>query len=313
MLEKSLSIIFFGSPEFALPSFNALLDSQYEVAAVVTQPDKPKGRGKHITPTPVAHVAQKKNIPVIKSSKITPDVLEKIKSYNCPLGVVVAYGALLPQELLDIFPMGVLNIHPSLLPKYRGASPLQGPILAGDKKTGVSIMLLDSGLDSGPILLQESIQIEPHDTVKTIHNVLAKKGALLLLQAIDGLVDGTLVSQDQDHEKATFTKKIKKQDGEIDWTKGAENIDRHIRAYTGWPGAYTKWKGLQCVIHKAHIAEVNPVESPGTVFIYQNDVCIATSNGALVIDEMQLQNKQKNAPSAFIKGHQDFIGSILPS
>jgi methionyl-tRNA formyltransferase len=251
-------VVFFGTPEIAVPSLEAL-SKDYDVVAVVTKPDTPVGRKKKLTPPAVKVAALALGIPVLQPKSLKPEkksgsaAIAQLTELAPDVCVVFAYGKILPPDVLDIAPYGCVNIHPSLLPVLRGPSPLQGAILAGLPETGVSIMLLDEEMDTGPILLQEPFTLDPRETAETLHDKAAVLSAQVITRALDGYLAGELMPQPQDSSQATYCRLIKKKDGEIDWSHSAEDIDRQIRAFTPWPGAFTVVDGLRIKIVKAHV------------------------------------------------------------
>ena len=259
---RSLRVVFMGTPAFALPTLEALKTHEMPVVGVITEPDKPVGREKIITPTAVKILAGEYGLPIYQPEN-NEDLVKILKEISPDYLVVAAYGRILPVDVLKIPPYGGLNIHPSLLPKYRGASPIQAAILAGDKETGVTIMRMDEKMDHGPIVAQTTMEIKDDDTAESLKERLAIEGANLLIKALPGYLGNQKQPQEQDHQKATYIKMIKKEDGLIDWRKPAEMIERQIRAYYPWPKAYTmikqrekrkeKKEGQRLIIHKAHL------------------------------------------------------------
>ncbi|MBI5328584.1 MAG: methionyl-tRNA formyltransferase [Deltaproteobacteria bacterium] len=305
-----------GTPEFAVPSLKALFEAGEEVVAVVTQPDKPKGRGKHLTAPPVKELAIKHNFSVLQPEKINHEVfIGSIKKLLPDVIVVIAYGKILPKAILDIPPLGCINVHASLLPKYRGAAPINWAIINGEKETGIATMLMDEGMDTGAILLTEKVEIKGHDTAADMYNKLKDIGAGLLVKTIKGLKSGTIIPAPQDNSQATYAPMLKKENGRIDWTTGAEGIKNLIRGLNPWPGAYTRWQGRQIKIFKG--AWVGSHGSgarmePGTVINVSADgICVAAGKDALLITELQPENKNKMSASEFIKGYRIGKGQIF--
>ncbi len=263
---RSTKIIFFGTPDFAVPALEAIVKADYQVVAVVTQSDKPVGRGLKMEAPAVKLSAQKLGLSVLQPDTLkTPATLEMFKSLNANLAVCVAYGKIIPKEILDIFPKGILNIHPSLLPKYRGPSPIQTAILNGDEETGVTIMLLDEETDHGKVVTQQKITFPLlAESYAAAHNPateggqalsekLSKIGAQLLIDTLPEWLAGTIPAHTQEHTKATFTKMLEREDGRIDWHKPAEQIERMVRAYDIWPGTFTMWSGKRLKILRASL------------------------------------------------------------
>ncbi len=284
-MNKSERIIFFGTPDFAVPSLQALA-AQYDVVAVVTQPDKPVGRKQVLTASPIKQLAQALQIPVLQPTTLKPHrpsgatFLQTIADLKPTLGMVIAYGKILPQSLLDLFPRGCLNIHGSVLPTLRGPSPIQTAILEGLPNSGVTIMLLDQGMDTGPILTTAPTPLSPTETSASLHDTLKELGAQLLLTTLPDYLSGKIVPQPQDDAMATLCRLIEKTDGLIDWSQSDEAIDRHVRALNPWPGTYTIVDGKRLKILASHL-----------------------SNHHLIIDLVQLEGKSRLSYDNFRRGH----------
>ncbi|MEK7841236.1 MAG: methionyl-tRNA formyltransferase, partial [Deltaproteobacteria bacterium] len=293
-----------GTPEFAVPSLRALIEVGENVVAVVTQPDKPKGRGKKLTTPPVREAALKHNIPVFQPEKIKDEpFITAIRNFSPDVIAVVAYGKILPKAILDIPPKGCINVHASILPKYRGAAPINWAIINGEKETGITTMLLDEGMDTGDMLLTEKVEIRDDDTASSLHDRLKYIGADLLIKTIKGIKSETIRPIPQDDSQATYAPMLKKEDGRIDWTMKAEEIKNLIRGLNPWPGAYTRWDGKQIKIFKAEV-EAGVKEEPGTVInISTEGIFVATGKGILLIKELQPENKNRMTASEFIKGY----------
>jgi len=250
-------VLFFGTPAFTLPALERLAaDTRWQIVGVVTQPDKPAGRKQQLTAPAAKVTAAKLGLPVFQFPTLKDQAaLQTIVSLNADVAVVVAYGKIIPAVILDSIPHGFLNIHPSMLPKYRGSSPIQSAMLAGERTTGVTVMILDAETDHGPILAQREVNILDDDTSESLHYSLACEGADLLLAVLPDYLDGKLKPTPQDHTAATFTEQLEKDDGKIDWRMSAEAIDRHIRAMTPWPGAWTDITGKRVKVLKAHLVD----------------------------------------------------------
>ncbi|HBR17715.1 MAG: methionyl-tRNA formyltransferase [Deltaproteobacteria bacterium RIFCSPLOWO2_12_FULL_43_16] len=303
-----------GTPEFAAPSLKTLIAAGEDVAAVVTQPDKPKGRGKHLSPPPVKELALKYNIPVLQPEKIRDEAfINIIQKLRPDIIVVIAYGKILPKAILDIPPKGCINVHASLLPKYRGAAPINWAIINGEKETGITTMLMDEGMDTGDILLTERVEIQDNDTTDSVYEKLKDIGANLLIKTISGLKKGMVRPIDQDDSYATYAPMLKKEDGRIDWAIKPEEIRNLIRGMYPWPGAYTRWEGKQLKIFKAQVAsEERTSEEPGVIIKTSTDgIYVATGAGILLITELQPENKSKMSASEFIKGYKIGKGQIF--
>jgi methionyl-tRNA formyltransferase len=290
-------IAYAGTPEFAVPALIALLRSGHSVAGVLTQPDRPKGRGRQLASSPVKRAAQEHGIPVsqpltLKDESSRADLV----AWQPDLLVVVAYGLILPQVVLDLPRFGCINIHASLLPRWRGAAPIQRAVLAGDTETGVTIMRMSAGLDTGPILLQESVPITPTDTAGSLHDALSQIGARALLRALEGIEDGSLASRPQPAEGVTYAAKIDKSEAAIDWQQSAAHIARQIRAFNPWPIAETQLDGEQLRIYAtAPVSEPLTGEAavPGTLTVTGDGrVLVACGTGTLMLTEVQRPGKR---------------------
>jgi methionyl-tRNA formyltransferase len=311
-----------GTPEFAENIFRKFcdaLESQFEIIAVVTAPDKPVGRKQVLSPSPVKKWALEANFKVLQPDKIRkPEWVAKIKELAPDLIILTAFGQIIPQEILDIPKYKALNIHPSLLPKYRGASPIQSVILNGETETGVCLMIMDAELDHGPIIQDTRYKIQ--DT-KITYNELSKQlsdlGAELLIKTLPNYIDEKIKPQEQNHSQATFCKLIKKEDGKIDWNKSAEEIDQQIRAYCVWPIANTQFqisndKFQNLKILDAEILNENTNHKTGEIFLDDNkNLCVQTGNGILILKTLQLEGKNPTSAKEFLNGHKEIIGKIL--
>lgn len=311
-----MKIVFMGTPEFAIPSLEMLMNTEHSVVAVYTKPDQPTGRGQRLTPPPVKRIAEARGLPVLQPKSLRrPEEQARLASLHPDLIVVAAYGLLLPKAVLDIPPLGCLNVHPSLLPKYRGASPIVGAILAGEEVTGVTIMLMDPGMDTGPTLVQEPVAIEPNETAGALTFRLAKVAAELLEKTLPKWVGGEISPQPQDHQAATVTRPVTKEDGEIDWHLSAREIWWQVRAYHPWPNCYTRWRErLLKVLEAVPLVESSGAE-PGTVVSLPKggptQVAVQTGHGLLGLISVQLEGKRPLLGEEFIRGQRGFIGSHL--
>ncbi len=310
-----MRIVFMGTPRFSVPTLEKLIQSGHELVAVYTQPDRPVGRGRVLTPPPVKQIAQANGIEVLQPENLRDPVeVERLASLNPEIIVVAAFGQILPQTVLDIPKFGCLNVHPSLLPKYRGASPIASVILAGEKQTGVTIMLMDAGMDTGPILTQEQVPIEEEDTAESLEAKLAEVGAELLIRTLPEWFEHRLVPRPQREEEATYTKPISKADGEINWKLSALEIWRRVRAFYPWPGCYTRYQGK---LFKILAAVPLPGEEglpPGKVIKLSEPevpVGVGTGEGILGLKQVQLEGKKAMPASEFLQGQRQFIGQIL--
>lgn len=308
-----MRIVFMGTPEFAVPSLEALLKSDDQVVGIVTQPDRPKGRGQTLTPSPVKRIAQREQLPLLQPTKMKdPAFLAALAAWKPDLIAVAAFGRILPPAILNLPSRGCLNVHGSLLPKYRGAGPIQWAIMNGETETGITTMLMDEGMDTGAILLQERLAIVPDDTAGTLSPRLAELGGRLLIKTITQLKAGTLVPCQQDHSQATMAPLLKKEDGVIDWTMSATAIANRIRGLTPWPGAYTFVEEDRWTIWRAVAITEQVKDPPGTVTQVTKDaVHVATGHGVLVLTELQPANRRRMAASQYLAGHPVLAGSIL--
>jgi methionyl-tRNA formyltransferase len=308
-------VVFMGTPIFAVPSLKTLIaDDQFEVVGVVTQPDKPTGRGQGLSQSPVKSVALENKLTVLTPSKIKHDLefLNQLKDLQPDVIVVVAYGKILPQAVLNIPKFGIINVHASLLPKYRGASPITAAILNGDKITGITLMKMDLAMDTGPIIAtSEEVAIRPEDTTAALSEKLSDIGANLLIEYLPKYLVGEITPRPQDEMGATYVKTIQKSDGKINWQEDAEIIERKIRAYYPWPGSCTNFNGKLLKILQTELLPENPVV-PGTVWpTLDKYPAIATIKGSLKISKLQLEGKSVTSGKDFLLGYPVFIGSIL--
>lgn len=305
-----------GTPEFAVPIFESLVKSlDYEVVAIITQPDRPAGRSQRPTPPPVKTAAAKHRIPVLQPERLRkPEVAVEIKELNPDIIIVAAYGQIIPKAILEIPRFGAVNVHPSLLPKYRGASPIQAAIKNGDAVTGVTIMLLDEQLDHGPILADRAVAIAPTDTAGTLSERLAQTGAALLMETLPRYVKGKLTPREQDHAAATVVKQLTRDDGRIDWSCPAAEIERTIRAYDPWPGSWSAWNEIRLKIIRAKISSEAPEWlKAGSIFQTGDGMGLAVrcGSGSIVLDALQPEGKKEMTAAEFLRGHADFLGSTL--
>jgi methionyl-tRNA formyltransferase len=313
-----MSIIFVGTPEFAVPSLRRLVADGRTVAAVITQPDRATGRHRHLlTPPPVKVAALELGLPVLQPESLREaNAVAELRALAPEVMVVVAYGQILRQEVLDIPPRGVLNVHASLLPKYRGASPISAAILAGDEATGASIMLMDAGMDTGPVLAQRSEAISTHDTTGSLTERLSQLGAELLGETLPGWLAGQIEPKPQDDSRASVTRLTRKEDGAIDWGLPATDIWRRVRACNPWPGAHTSLDGDQITIWQAWPLEGGANE-PGTILAMPGDApddardaafAVQTGNGLLAVLDVQRAGRKAVSSAEFARGAPDLIG-----
>jgi methionyl-tRNA formyltransferase len=306
-------IIFFGTPTFAIPTLRDLLQGLDEVVAVVTQPDREKGRGRKIIPSPVKEFCLQHGLTIFQPERVREKaVQEKIKNLQPQLFVVVAYGQILPKSLLQIPEYGAINVHASLLPKYRGAAPIPWAILKGEEVTGVTTMMMDEGMDTGDILLQTEIPIGEEETSETLHDRLAQSGARLLLETVSGMKAGNVHPIPQDHAKATYAPPLKKEDGRIDWSKEGKEIDCQVRALNPWPGAFTEWNGQSLKIYRGEVRQRKPAGKTGAVVWVGSDfIEVETGKDSFLIREIQLEGKRRMSVREFLAGHPVTVGTVL--
>jgi methionyl-tRNA formyltransferase len=313
--KEHLKIIFMGTPDFSVPTLMALHNSPHEVALIITQPDRPKGRGRKLTHSPVKKAALKCGYEVFQPKTFkSVEVQDYLAQVRADVMVVVAFGALLPQRVLDMAPMGAINVHASLLPRHRGAAPIHYAILSGDTETGVTTMQLDAGMDTGDMLLSAKTPILPEDTASTLHDRLAKMGAELLVKTLDGLINNEISPIAQDPEVATYAPMLTKQSGEIDWSQSSIELTRFIRAMDPWPGAHTFCDGKRIKVFKAKPMPFPANEPPGTVLKgFAHELLVATKDGALSILELQEASGKRLAVKDYLCGCCLAPGSHLES
>lgn len=308
MTSISKPIVFFGTEDFSLGTLEALINAGQPVAAVVTKPDSPQGRGQRLTPPPVKVLAAQHSIPVWQPRALR-DIAPALKELNQPLGVLVSYGKIIPQEIIDLFTPGIINIHPSLLPKYRGPSPIESAILHGDTKTGVSIMQLSAAMDAGPVYARQEISLNGHETSQDLYTLLGTLGTQKLLEILPSIADGTLLPTSQNDAEATYCHLIKKTDGQIDWTMPAAHIERQIRAYHIWPQCRTTLGSVDVIVGETHIASVISTQSPGTVEILNNQLYVHASDAALLIKTVKPLGKKEMPVQAFLSGYRSQLNT----
>jgi len=323
-MKNKLKIIFIGTPDFAVPALQALLnDADFEISAIITQEDKLIGRQQTLTSTPVKIEALKNGIKVMQPAKIK-NLKNEITALRPDFIIVVAYGQIIPQDILDIPKYGCINVHASLLPRWRGAAVIQAPILAGDTETGVTIMKMDKNLDTGPIIAQMKVNVLKNETAGTLHDELAKLGAQMLPETLKAFAQGKMELKTQDKNQVTYARELKKEDGRINWSKPAIEIERMARAYTPWPGTFGQ---LQITLptgrqenDKLQIIKILEVENAtlplnkfkiGEIFLDNKKMAIQCGAGALVVKKLQLEGGKPLSAEDFLRGHADFVGTIL--
>ena len=305
-------VIFMGTPQFAVPALRAL-DEHHQVVGVVTQPDRRAGRGRKVVVSPVKQVALDRELPLFQPKTLGgPDVLARLAGWHPELIVVAAFGQLLPGPVLDLPSYGSINVHASLLPRYRGAAPISAAILDGEPVTGITIMRMDEGLDTGPILDQVECPIAPDDTTASLTAKLAELGAQLLVETLDGWLEGAIEARPQDDDAATYCDQLEKKDGLLDWSQPAAYLDRQVRACDPWPGAYTTWQGRRLKVLRARPHPGWKGEGrPGQVLVMGEDVGVGTGQGALELVEVQLAGKNPMPAGLFARGQRDLVGGFL--
>jgi len=310
-----MRIVFLGSPAFAVYPLTALAQAGYTIVGVVTQPDRPAGRKRIMTPPPVKEAAQQLDLPIIQPPTLRdPAVVAQLEALQPDVGIVAAYGEILRKAVLAIPPLGYLNIHPSLLPLHRGPMPVAGAILAGDTETGVTIMKLTPGMDSGPILAQATVSLPPTARTGALNDELFQLGAQLLLEVLPRYAADQITPREQDHSQATVTKLLSKEDGLVDWTRPAQVIERMIRAYDPWPSAFTTWQGQQLKLLAATVQPDSAGEAvPGTIVGTAEGPLVVTGSGALELREVQPAGKRPMTGRAWLSGQQEAVGQRLGS
>ena len=308
-----MRIIFAGTPEFAAQSLKALLTAEHEICAVYTQPDRPSGRGRKLTPSAVKQVALEHNIPVEQPTNFREQKdRDDLAAYQADVMVVVAYGILLPQTILDIPKMGCINIHGSLLPRWRGAAPIHRAILAGDTETGICIMQMEAGLDTGPVLARDTCPISETDTSHSLHNTLAQLGAKTLLSTLSNLAELQTKAEIQDNAKTCYADKIIKSEAIIDWQQSAKTISQQIRAFNPWPIAQTHWQDKVLRIWFAQAIEHHTKSTPGEILATSSDqILVATGDGAVAITEIQTPGKKAMPVKDFLNANKLAVGDHL--
>lgn len=307
-----MRVVFMGTPEFAVPTLEALLEV-HEVVGVFTQPDKPKGRGKAMAFPPVKEKALEHNIPVYQPVKVREEsVVEEIRKMNPEAIVVVAFGQILPESILNIPKYGCINVHASLLPKYRGAAPMQWSIIDGEEETGITTMYMAKGLDTGDMILKEVVKLDPKETGETLHDKLSVLGGPLIIETLKQLEAGTAPRTPQDDSLSCYASMLTKELGCIDWNKDAASIERLIRGLNSWPSAYTLWNGKTMKIWDSDVVEYAGSEENGTIFAKdKHSFTVKCGENALKILELQLQGKKRMNTQAFLVGNQIEIGMRL--
>ncbi|MDY3910090.1 MAG: methionyl-tRNA formyltransferase [Eubacterium sp.] len=311
-----MKVIFMGTPDFSVPVLQGLIDSkEHEVTAVVTQPDKPRGRSGKLVFTPVKQLAVEYGIPVYTPKRVKdPEFVKELSRIPCDVIVVIAFGQILSKEILDLPKYGCINVHASLLPRWRGAAPMQWAIIAGDETTGITTMQMDVGLDTGDMLLTKEVPISPNETGESLHDKMAVLGSELLLETLRQAEEGTLHPIPQNDEDSTYAKMLTKETGKIDWNLDAAQIERYVRGLNSWPSAYSGYKGKTLKIWCAEVLPEVTEEKPGTVVSVEKDsFTVQTGNGCLRILELQLEGKKRMDAGSFLRGVKIEKGDVLCS
>ncbi len=311
MSPSSLRIVFFGTPEFAVPVLDALLASRHAVVGVVTRTDRPRGRGQRVAAPPIKTRALAAGLPVLQPDRLgDPGFVADLRSLAPDLGVVAAYGKLLTDDVLAVPPLGLLNVHASLLPRYRGAAPVQRAILAGERETGVTIMRVVKALDAGPMLARERRPIGEEETADEVERDLARIGARLLVSVVDALAAGPVPEEPQDERAATYAPRITRAESEVDWSQPAERLHNLIRGLHPWPHASTRWRGTRLILLRSRVEPHRPVEpdddrpAPGTILAARaGGIDVATGRGILAITELQREGRRPMPAAEFLAGH----------
>lgn len=302
-------IVFMGTPDFAVPTLEALL-GHHDVLAAVTQPDRPAGRRKQLQQSPVKRTAAAAGLPVFQPRRIRQSTaIDVLKQWDADFFVVAAFGQILPPAVLSLPKRAAVNVHASLLPRWRGAAPIQAAIRAADAESGITIMMMDAGLDTGPMLAKRSIPIEKDETGQSLHDKLAGIGAELLIETLPKYLSGKIKPQAQDESRASYAPRIKKAEGQINWTQPAIAIERLVRAFRPWPGTFTSWNNRQLKIHAGREGPGNA--RPGQVIEQGGQIAIGAGIGLYYPTELQLAGKKRMSPDDLVNGYSDFVGAVL--
>ena len=312
MTNISKTILFFGTEDFSAHTLTALINRGFSIGAIITKPDTRRGRRSSHTQPRVKTIGQAHGIPVWQPTRLR-DIADDIQRFDNPIGVLVSYGKIIPQSIIDLFNPGIINLHPSLLPQYRGPSPIESAILAGDTQTGISIMQLSAQMDAGPVYLQEHITLSGRETSPELYDKLGTRGAELLSETLPRIIEGTFVVEfgarlaaAQDEDTATYCQLIKKSDGLNDWTKPAQDIEREIRAYLGWPGSRASIGQLDVIVTAAHVVS-SPGLTPGEYTVFGDAIIFGTTHNALCIDRLKPIGKKEMPVQAFLSGYKAIV------
>ena len=310
-----MKVIFMGTPDFSVGTLEALIEAGHEVVLAVTQPDKPKGRGGKMQNPPVKEVALEHDIPVFQPKKIRdPQSIEELRKYEADVMVVIAFGQILPKEILKMTPYGCINVHASLLPKYRGAAPIQWAVINGERVSGVTTMQMDEGLDTGDMIMKTEVVLDEKETGGSLHDKLALEGAKLCVHTLKALEEKTAVWEKQEDSPTEYARMLDKKLGDIDWTKDAASIERLIRGLNPWPSAYTKWNSKIMKIWEADVLEGQTDQMPGTIVKVEKDgFCVQTGTGLIKVLSLQIPGKKRMDAGAFLRGYPMEEGTVLSS
>ena len=308
-----MNIVFMGTPEFALPTLKSLHQSSHSILAVITQPDKPKGRGQKLLVSPIKQYALDSDLPILQPKTVNdPEFIESLKQNRPDVIIVVAFGQILSETFLKISKQFCINLHSSLLPKYRGAAHINRAILNGDTKSGVTTMIMDKGMDTGDILLMQETPIHETDTAQTLHDTLSEMGGALVLETLKRLEENTLLPVQQDHSQATYAAKLKKEEGLIHWDQSATTLSNQVRGLTPWPGTYTLLNKKRLRILKVQVSEGYPDDAPGRVArVTDVGIEVGTGQGRLIITELQPEGKKSMPAKSFLAGHKIELGNLF--
>ena len=307
-----MRLVFLGTPAFAVPTLERIVEAGHQVAAVLTQPDRPRGRGQQLAPPPVKEAALRLGLPVYQPERVRrPESVEFLRGLGAEAMVVVGYGQIIPQNVIDLAPLGIINVHASLLPKYRGAGPIQWAIVNGETRTGVTTMRIDAGLDTGDMLLKRETEIGPEENAIELGERLAVMGAGLLVETLDGLAAGAIVAEKQDSAQATYAPLLKKEDGLIDWSRPAHAIHNQVRGLQPWPGAYTAFRGQKLHIWKTRLAAGGSRRDVPGFVVNLKPLVVSCGDGALELVEVQPEGRKRMSGADFANGQRLSDNEIL--
>lgn len=308
-----MKIAFMGTPDFAVTSLCKLIEKGYQVEMVVTQPDRPRGRGKKVQPPPVKLLAQEHGISIAQPESVKDKgFIEELRDINPDVIVVVAFGQILPEEILNLPPLGCVNVHASLLPKYRGAAPINWSIINGERFTGITTMYMDKGMDTGDMVYQQRIEIGPEETAGQLHDRLAALGAEVLVKTLEDIIKGTAPRIPQNHSQATYAPQLSRDDGRVDWNQPAEKIYNLIRGTDPWPGCFTFYEGIRMKIWKAKVLNIDSVGQAGTIINISSDgLTVKAGKGQIAIQEIQMPSSRRMTVEEYIRGNSLLPGKIL--